>query len=73
MIVIRLSLTTILTYGVFTETGWWTAIALLLLSVGIEIHTHAIKMHNDYICDQIKIENQRMLLKVRHNDKDNSS
>jgi hypothetical protein len=65
MIVLRLSLTTLLTYGVFTETGWWTALSLLFIAVGIECHSHAIKMHNMYISDEIRKENQRMEMKEK--------
>ncbi len=36
-IIIRSILTLALIYGVYTETGVWTTISLLLISVGIEV------------------------------------
>lgn len=36
---IRWILTTLLLYGVYTETGKWTALSLLLISIAIELQS----------------------------------
>jgi len=44
--VIRYILTMALLYGVYTETGIWTTLALLLSVIGIEANTSLIKRRN---------------------------
>lgn len=39
---IRAVITTLLLFGVFTEAGIWTAIAILLIALGLEIHAFAL-------------------------------
>lgn len=41
--VIRWGLTIVLIYGVFTETGIWTAISLTLLFLGIEVGSYNLR------------------------------
>lgn len=41
-IISRIILTLLLIYGVYTETGMWTALSLFLVFVGIEIQGYLI-------------------------------
>lgn len=40
MVYIRFSLTALLLYGVYTETGIWTALLLFLIVTAIEVRSH---------------------------------
>ena len=39
-IIIRIILTLLLVYGIYTETGIWTALSLFLVFVGMEVQAY---------------------------------